>query len=112
MGRPKLHKDAAARQRAYAQRLRDEAKRRKESDERDHRAAVRLAKAQSEVRHKLVDWLHLVGVDCQSAAMRAASKRYHPDAGGTGDTEQFTRMVELTEWMKKQIGNPPAFLVF
>jgi hypothetical protein len=99
-----MYENHAARQRAYAARKKrghaEDAKAAKEAAKRQSAYNDRVAKERAAMRLQLREWIELVGEDGLEAAQREARKRHHPDAGGS--TEDFVRLTELTEWLKKE----------
>lgn len=102
MGRPKIHENHAARQRAYAARMRQERVEQAKATKRDTEHNHRIATQKAEIMNNLRQWLSLVGEDGIEAAQRWARKRLHPDVGGR--EIDFVTLTELTEWVKKEAG--------
>lgn len=111
MGRPKIHENHAARQRAYAARMRQERAEQAKAAKRDGEHNQRIAIKKVEIMNNLRQWLSLLGEDGIEAAQRMARKRLHPDVGGS--EEDFVTLTELTEWVKKEVGRKQfGFRVF
>lgn len=101
MGRPKIHADHAARQRAYSARCKANAAARSRSYELNQKAQARIAIERAGLMNNLRTWLRLVDESGLDAAWRQASKTLHPDVGG--GCEDFVMLTELTEFMKIEL---------
>jgi hypothetical protein len=111
MGRPRMHENHAARQRAYAARMRQERAEQAKAAKRDKERNQRIAIEKAEIMNNLREWLSLVGEDGIDAAQRTARKTLHPDVGGKHN--DFVPLTALTEWVKKEVGKKQfGFRVF